>query len=495
MIGSSVANSEGMRRHALFILLALAACSSSSEPADDAIDAGSDVADENHDDGGHHDAPNDAPLPSPVIQFFTKATVDSAETEATSAFWSDIVIARVSGLAPGSSVALRSTLRMPDGHYGSHARFEANEAGEVDTSRDAPLEGTWEGADPEGLIWSMTKVNTQPEEPLELWSMRVDAEIDDVNVAGATLVRYLVSDNVHRVALNQDGLVGAMYAPTDGEKHPVVVTFGGSEGGLLSAETDAAYLAGLGYTALGLAYFNSTGLPNSLSEIPLEYFERAMSWLDGRPEADATKLALMGGSRGGELALLLGATFPRVSAVVARVPSGVLWGAPQFSGPEKASWTLEGEPLPFVPMVDAAPTSIADTDGTKLWAYTPTFHAALGAATAAQIDAATPRVENTKGPILLIGGADDQVWPSCALAEYAMARLDEHKKTHEDELLCIPDAGHLIGIPGSPTTGSYRAYHSLMGRWLALGGTPKSIAKANREADTKIRAFLARALQ
>jgi len=53
---------------------------------------------------------------------------------------------------------------------------------------------------------------------------------------------------------------------------------------------------------------------------------------------------VLGGSRGGELALLLGAAFPAAFRVVANAPSNVVW--PGLSDDsETPAWTLNGKPL------------------------------------------------------------------------------------------------------------------------------------------------------
>ena len=57
------------------------------------------------------------------------------------------------------------------------------------------------------------------------------------------------------------------------------------------------------------------------------------------------RVGVIGTSRGGELVLLLGATFPQVVAVVANVPSHVVWRR----GGTRSAWTYRGEPLPAVP--------------------------------------------------------------------------------------------------------------------------------------------------
>ena len=93
-------------------------------------------------------------------------------------------------------------------------------------------------------------------------------------------------------------------------------------------------------------------------EIPLESVKRGIDWLRARPSVDPERIAVLGLSRGAELALLVGATYPAdVAAVVALSPSSVVWeGAvrdPAKTGlaalkADRSAWTLAGRPLPFV---------------------------------------------------------------------------------------------------------------------------------------------------
>jgi dienelactone hydrolase len=74
-----------------------------------------------------------------------------------------------------------------------------------------------------------------------------------------------------------------------------------------------------------------------------------------------TQLAVIGASKGGEAALLIGATFPEVGAVVSVVGSGVITqGIRQdvlagsfldILGTPVASWTYQGRELPYLPNV------------------------------------------------------------------------------------------------------------------------------------------------
>lgn len=117
-------------------------------------------------------------------------------------------------------------------------------------------------------------------------------------------------------------LVGTLFQPDDGGPYPGILLLGGSEGGL--HEDDAALLAAHGYAVLALAYFGMAGVPPLLIGIPLEYGEAAIAWLREQEGVRGDWLGAMGGSRGGELALLLGVTFPAITPVVSQCGSGVL---------------------------------------------------------------------------------------------------------------------------------------------------------------------------
>ena len=119
----------------------------------------------------------------------------------------------------------------------------------------------------------------------------------------------------------RDGLVGVLFTPRVRTRRPAVLVFGGSEGGNGMIDA-AAVLAAHGYPTLALAYFGDPGLPSQLVNVPLEYFARAVRVLRRVPEVDPARIAVMGASRGGELALLLAATFPHlIHGAIGLVPS------------------------------------------------------------------------------------------------------------------------------------------------------------------------------
>ena len=149
---------------------------------------------------------------------------------------------------------------------------------------------------------------------------------------------------VRRLAPPEATFLAELHSADRAEARHAVAVIGGSGGGLALASEQAAAFAESGIDALGIAYFKEPGLPETLAEIPLEYFAAALDWFHGAVKAE--RLVVMGISRGSEAALLLGVHFPQlVGAVAAMVPGNVVlcsWP------PGKPAWTLGGEPLPYV---------------------------------------------------------------------------------------------------------------------------------------------------
>jgi pimeloyl-ACP methyl ester carboxylesterase len=201
---------------------------------------------------------------------------------------------------------------------------------------------------------------------------------------------------------------------------------------------------------------------------------------------------VVGRSRGGELALLLAATFPeRIAAVVGYVPSGYVHaGIPGIAAPAAAprsTWTLGGKPLPFLPPAGTGPGAPA---GATL-ELTPLFLKALEDRAARE--GAEIAVERIRGPVLLLSSEDDRLWPSPVLAEQAMTRLRAHGHPYPATHLRYAAAGHMVGPVGLPATIT-SIVHPLRGLSLALGGTPAGNAAAAADSWPRVLAFLRDAL-
>jgi dienelactone hydrolase len=333
-----------------------------------------------------------------------------------------------------------------------------------------------------GLFWSMkpamktTAANSPHAAPItEPRVTRIQLELGDRHAANVEVKRWIVRPEVRVRDVRVNGLVGRLYEPAEPGRHPGVIVLSGSEGGM--DEMEAALLSSHGYTAFALAYFGAPGLPKELVEIPLEYFRGGIDWLKAQDSVDGSHLAITGGSKGAEAALVVAATFPEFRAVVARAPSSVVWEG--IGKKKSSSWSLHGRPVDYVPL-GGFPRNLAQSTGPVR--LLDLYRAGLD--DKASVSNAAIPVERIRGGVLLISGKDDQLWPSALMGEALMARLKENRFAYPYFHLCYDGAGHSIPMMCIPTLATVSG-----GRW-AVGGSAAANAKAQRDARPKVLRFL-----
>src|SRR5262249_58035877 len=130
--------------------------------------------------------------------------------------------------------------------------------------------------------------------------------------------------------LSEDGLVGRLVCPQVGASALPVLVLHGSDGTLDTTARVAEELASKGHASLALQYFGGPGLPPDLIEVPLEYVERGIAFLVTR--SGSRRVALLGISKGGELALLVASRSPQVGAVMAVLAGSPVWPGVTRSG-------------------------------------------------------------------------------------------------------------------------------------------------------------------
>ena len=212
----------------------------------------------------------------------------------------------------------------------------------------------------------------------------------------------------------------------------------------------------------------------------------AMTYCLATAESPRLIICVVGASKGAELALLLGSTFPQIQAVVAYVPASVV-----FQGLNsvdwnsvKSSWSYEGKPLDFLP-----------------YAYTPEFNARFAAGQPEKINVfslyaaalddseavakAVIPVERIQRDILLLSAGDDQIWPSSRMSEMVIARLEANAFPHAYRHVQYERAGHaMMG------TGYEEVRHRIEAIPYVMGGTPAATTRA--ESWGEVQAFLAK---
>ncbi len=336
---------------------------------------------------------------------------------------------RVSGLNAHEAIVLQATTKDARGKtWRAKVAYRADRRGVVDTHSAMRL------------FWSMALVGTAPGSvgalvlPIQS-SVEIDASNGHQRIATKTLTRRTSAQDVRVTDLTfaQDGLVGTFSAQPSTSPRPAVLALGGSGGG---HSRQPSLTASHGIPTLSLAYFGEPGLPPRLKDIPLEYFEKALQWLSTQPGVNPQRIAVVGVSRGAEVALLLAADFPDLvhGAVACTTASHVL-GAypPPASGP---AWTLDGKPVPF--------------------GLLP--------------------VDRITAPTLITGGGQDQIIDSGPATKELVDFAHAHGRTNVTGRI-YPNAGHGVGCrqPNLPAPAELEVSPHT---FLSLGGT----SAANSEA-------------
>jgi len=340
--------------------------------------------------------------------------------------------------------------------------------------------------DVDHLIASVTPVAGGVRRPFDITStlplvVELTVEYGGSVATAAEVRRLFVADDVLTRRVHERGLSGVLYQPASPDLKPAVLVLGGSSGGLAWSSQVAALLARRGFAALALAYFGLDELPPQLVQIPLEYFVAACEWLIAQSGVRPDALGVIGISRGAELALTLGSRLPYLRSVVAYCPSSVVWSGLCGDRPSALpAWTANGRSIPFFSLMTPALSPVRDQAFRESpIPLAPIFDAALARPLPA--DVFIP-VEQTNGPILLVSGEGDAMWPASRMGHRIMERLAAHKHPFPSRHVHYPNAGHLMRPPGAPT--------SVLDGKFALGGTPAGQAVANRAAWLETVAFL-----
>lgn len=272
-------------------------------------------------------------------------------------------------------------------------------------------------------------------------------------IAALIFTQHLAASGAQRVS--HESFV-ANFLPGKANLAPVLVLEGSGSG---LPDVLARKISAMGHPVLALAYYKEPGLPKNIESIPLEYFEPAKTWL--LEKTGKQSLAVVGWSKGAELALILASMDDRISKTIAISPSSVTWpGIVQNrTQSPKSSWTLGGKELDTVPyQANSAVNNLRDL-------YTQSL-ANKDARAAARIE-----VEDIAGDILLLSGGKDTIWPAQIMAQEICTTRSRHQQQCDHKH--FPNAGHLLDGE------------------IQIGGEDK----ANQQADKTSRQYMQNFLQ
>jgi pimeloyl-ACP methyl ester carboxylesterase len=215
------------------------------------------------------------------------------------------------------------------------------------------------------------------------------------------------------------------------ESQPLIVGLGGSEGGNAWTtdywKKNRQEFIDKGYAFLAVGYFGCKNTPPILDRISMNDVHNAITEASKNRKINKKKIAVIGGSRGGDLALLLGSYYPDISCVIGMSTSHAVFPGhtQEFA---TSCWTFDNKELPFVPVNDEAVPFLIKHD------LRGAFEAMLKDTVAEE--KATIKVEMINGPVLLLSGTKDEIIPAVQMGNKIINRLksNKFKYTYEHQI-------------------------------------------------------------
>jgi len=248
-----------------------------------------------------------------------------------------------------------------------------------------------------------------------------------------------------KTTIAENGFEGVWYTDGAPKKRCLIVniTFGG---GSMFVKSIAKWLIANDCDALGLTISGSRQTGKNQSEIPVEYVESAVKYLQAK---GYEKTGIMGLSLGASMSLLAASLIPDLSLVISlsgfdRVFEGVLGMGTQYPSGH-SSFTWRGKEIPFQPFYLSKDEYIAamkkakeehgEAYGRMLWEDSLNKEV--------NEDAVIP-VENINGSILMLGSVTDTCWDTAGAAKRIAARLKEKGSGAQLKVKTYEHATHFI---------------------------------------------------
>jgi len=224
-----------------------------------------------------------------------------------------------------------------------------------------------------------------------------------------------------------------------GKNQPLLVYFGGSEGGNSMTKPHKVkhreQYTNQGYAMLAIGYFGMVGTPEEVDRISLNAIHDEIVEAMNNPSIDSNCVAVMGGSKGAELALTLASKYSDIKGAVAFAGSHVVFASPSiYTDGMASSFMLNDKQLPSVPLTpEIIPTLILE-------GFREAHEVALEDTLA--VDKARIEVEEINGPILLISGEKDHIWPSKEMSDEVINRLKSKGFSYPVQHIVVPNGNH-----------------------------------------------------
>lgn len=338
--------------------------------------------------------------------------------------------------------------------FHSWAEFEGG-APELSTRTARSRQGTYIGADPNGLLWSAhpllgdhsavwSRLNSLPDLPkrgLVLVLEQANKVIDTRAVVAMT-----PADMGVRVIRTTAPFEGYIAMPAKGENSPIALLLGGSDD--FSHLSTATNLAQYGITVFTFRYIRALGKSTCFEEVDLSKFDELADWLLQKLGRRGSQIAIVGVSSGAQAALILAnARRPWLSGFVAIVPNR--WFFNGATGPfcafPASPWLVNQQRVPYLMNFPPSLIGLVDAAAVRLGLSNQrmTVDAALEAAGEVERRKHELDVSQVDVPGLLFGSDADEIIPSGESVRLLCSGMGVASRATVD-CRTFPSAGHYI---------------------------------------------------
>lgn len=359
---------------------------------------------------------------------------------------------RISNLPDNAKVKMSASYRLPwakDVVWGSAAWFTADGNGCVDLSQQKPDSGSYDFIDSMGLIASV-----QSQDPKALEKVAKGISVDErlfIEITAecgqareqVSLERMFKTPEIKRQKITGEFVGEFFYA--DSPSRPTILWLGGSGSNLAINALVCAPLASHGFNVLSLPFFGEKGLPSQLSRIPLEYFEKALAWLENHPLTAGQAIQVLGMSKGAEVALVLASRYPVIKRVALWAPHAYCFQGLAFQN--VSSWTFGGMDLPYIRLKNrwVLAHALNCVLKNKPFGFTDIYQ--RGMAAAQNKEAARIKIEDAQADLLLFTSTECGMWNTYDGSVAIMEALHACGYPHRYDLIVYEDAGEPYLVP------------------------------------------------
>ncbi|KAF5907984.1 acyl-coenzyme A thioesterase 4-like isoform X1, partial [Clarias magur] len=187
-------------------------------------------------------------------------------------------------------------------------------------AKDPSVGGTYTGVEPMALMWSLrpvpgsrTGLRLRKQDVLSpmifhisVYDGHITQDFNQLTPLITTVIeRWYMAPGVRRVDVREKGVRGTLFFPPGPGPFPAVLDLWGGGRGLV--EYRAALLASHGFVAFALEYIENLEFSEETEGIGFTYFEVAYQIMQDHPKVLRDRVALLGISFGGSVALSVAA--------------------------------------------------------------------------------------------------------------------------------------------------------------------------------------------